>query len=234
MIAAGGVYSAASASFTAPELSRQVKQGASNLIFCSEDAKDVAVATANECGVPLSRVSVISSSPKWEIRSLEGQNNCLPSEGKLDWERITDRKELEDSLICLLYSSGTTGAPKGHASCDRILTSSADTDNRSRTFTFKHRVRVLHPSHSHSRTTPISGRQTYGIPHPRSSACGPHSWSTRLLHQPLLHGRARVLDAKVRLPPLPEIQQGLQDHILFHRPSHLSSDCQDADCDGPI
>jgi long-subunit acyl-CoA synthetase (AMP-forming) len=113
VIAAGGVYSAASASYTAPDLSGQVKQGSSNLIFCSEDAKDVAIQSAKDCGVPLSRVLVISSSPKWSIQGLEGGISCLHSKGKLDWQRTTGQKELEDSLICLLYSSGTTGVPKG-------------------------------------------------------------------------------------------------------------------------
>lgn len=113
MIAAGGVYSAASASFTAPELSRQIRQGNSNLLFCSEDAKEVTIQAAKDCGIPLSRVLVIKSSPKWSMRSVEGNVACLPSEGKLDWERITDQNELDKSLICLLYSSGTTGVPKG-------------------------------------------------------------------------------------------------------------------------
>lgn len=113
VIAAGGVYSAASASFTASELSRQMKQGSSNLIFCSEDARDVAVKAAVECGVPLSRVVVIKSSPEWSMVSLEDDVKCLPSNGKLDWERITDQEELDNSLVCLLYSSGTTGVPKG-------------------------------------------------------------------------------------------------------------------------
>ena len=31
----------------------------------------------------------------------------------LDWPRITDPKTLDESVICLLYSSGTTGIPKG-------------------------------------------------------------------------------------------------------------------------
>ncbi|TVY81947.1 putative acyl-coenzyme A synthetase, partial [Lachnellula suecica] len=113
VIAAGGVYSAASASFSTSELSRQIKQGSSNLIFCSEDAKDVAIQSAKECGVPLNRVIVISSSPEWSMRAVEGRGSCLPSKGRLDWARITDPKELENSLICLLYSSGTTGVPKG-------------------------------------------------------------------------------------------------------------------------
>jgi long-subunit acyl-CoA synthetase (AMP-forming) len=113
VIAAGGVYSAASASFTAPELERQIRQGNSNLVFCSEDAKEVTIQAARNCGIPLSRVLVIKSSPRWSMRSVEGGVDVLPSEGKLDWERITDQKKLDKSLVCLLYSSGTTGVPKG-------------------------------------------------------------------------------------------------------------------------
>jgi len=44
---------------------------------------------------------------------VEGENDSLPEIGRLEWRRITDKKELDDSLICLLYSSGTTGVPKG-------------------------------------------------------------------------------------------------------------------------
>jgi 4-coumarate--CoA ligase len=114
VIAAGGVYSAASAAFTSSELSRQVKQGNSNLIFCSEDAKDVAISAARECGVPLNRVLVMNPRKgEWGFRSAEGGQSCLGGNGMLDWERITDREKLDESLICLLYSSGTTGVPKG-------------------------------------------------------------------------------------------------------------------------
>lgn len=116
VIAAGGVYSAASASFTAPELSRQIKQGSSNLVFCSEDAKEVAIQAATECGLPLNRVVVIESTKgSWGMKSVEGQVECLSRRGRLDWERITDQKELDKSLVCLLYSSGTTGVPKGRS-----------------------------------------------------------------------------------------------------------------------
>lgn len=113
VIAAGGVYSAASASFTSPELARQIKQGGSKLVFCSEDAKEVACTAAKECGLGLDRVVVVSSSPEWSMKSVAGEKQALPSNGKIDWERITDEKVLAESLICLLYSSGTTGVPKG-------------------------------------------------------------------------------------------------------------------------
>ncbi|KAH8661429.1 hypothetical protein BGZ60DRAFT_413175 [Tricladium varicosporioides] len=114
VIASGGVYSAASASFTAPELARQIRHGESKLVFCSEDAREVAVTAAKECGVPLSRVLVINGDGgNWSMKPVEGEGACLLSGGELDWERITNREVLDKSLICLLYSSGTTGIPKG-------------------------------------------------------------------------------------------------------------------------
>lgn len=113
IVAAGGVYSAASSSFTAAELARQIKQGSCNLLFCSEDVQDVAKQAAKACEIPLERVLVIRSGIARSVTPIEGTENHLDSEGKLDWQRITDRVELENSLVCLLYSSGTTGIPKG-------------------------------------------------------------------------------------------------------------------------
>ena len=110
-ICAGGVYSAASASSTAAELARQVRQGESNLIICSADAKEVAVTAAKDCGVPLERVMVLESSPR-VLNSIGSGRSCIADQ-ELDWMRITDKDELENSVICLLYSSGTTGVPKG-------------------------------------------------------------------------------------------------------------------------
>lgn len=71
---------------------------------------------------------------------MEDNQACLPSDGKMDWERIADRKELENSLACLLYSSGTTGVPKGRPTyAQGSLTGSiADSDDRSGAFTYEH------------------------------------------------------------------------------------------------
>ncbi|KAF2426569.1 4-coumarate-CoA ligase [Tothia fuscella] len=110
VIAAGGVFSAASHSFTAQELARQIKQGQSNTVICSEDLKDVAVEAAKLCGIPQNRVAVLGA--QWSLKSVDGSVN-VTTEQRLPFPRVTDPLELKNSLIVLLWSSGTTGVPKG-------------------------------------------------------------------------------------------------------------------------
>jgi 4-coumarate--CoA ligase len=112
IIASGGVFSAASHSFTPHELARQIKQGQSNLVICSEDLKDVAIEAAKISGIPQSRVVVLGSEPPWNLQSVEG-GLSLKGEQRLPFPRVTEREELKNSLIMLLWSSGTTGVPKG-------------------------------------------------------------------------------------------------------------------------
>jgi 4-coumarate--CoA ligase len=111
-IMAGGVYSAASPSSTVSELARQITTGNSNLVVCSTELKDVAIAAAKQCKIPLSHVLLLESSPTWSLRSVGTSANVI-SDKLLPWQRITDEKELKDSLIVILWSSGTTGLPKG-------------------------------------------------------------------------------------------------------------------------
>lgn len=113
VLAAGGIYSAASPHSTVPELTRTVNIGTSKLIICGTEFVDVATKAAKECGLPLSRVLVLDSTAgKWSLKSVEGGINAVSAQ-QLPWTRITDPEALKKSIIVILWSSGTTGLPKG-------------------------------------------------------------------------------------------------------------------------
>ncbi|KAJ6593925.1 4-coumarate-CoA ligase [Mycena capillaripes] len=115
IIAAGGVASLASPSFKPEELARQIQQGSAKLCISCPTSQDVLSSAARLCDFPLHRCLVLDSpSPQGRLRMLTGSSlQTIVGESELDWERITNQQELENSLICLLYSSGTTGPPKG-------------------------------------------------------------------------------------------------------------------------
>ncbi|KAM0721643.1 hypothetical protein Q7P37_002568 [Cladosporium fusiforme] len=112
VIAAGGVYSAASPSSTVSELARQISIGGSNLVICSSEHVDVARNAAEQCNISADRVLVLESTPERKLESLGSGVNALSS-NRLPWQTITDRAALKNSLITILWSSGTTGLPKG-------------------------------------------------------------------------------------------------------------------------
>ncbi|KAK5993051.1 Putative acyl-coenzyme A synthetase [Cladobotryum mycophilum] len=112
VIAADGIYSAAAPAATESDLTRQIKDGPGQVIVCSKDRKELAVNSARAAGLPARNVLILESYPEIKLYSADGTVVC-DFKGSLDWRRITDPKELETSKICILYSSGTTGLPKG-------------------------------------------------------------------------------------------------------------------------
>lgn len=114
------MFSAASAGSTAGELAKQIVQAGSKILVTSEATRDVAVRAAEEAGWGKGgggRLVVMSEDASWTLKVVQGDGslgpNLVDEKEKLEWPRITDRSELENSLVVLIYSSGTTGLPKG-------------------------------------------------------------------------------------------------------------------------
>jgi 4-coumarate--CoA ligase len=112
VIAAEGVYSAASPGATVEELVRQARDGRAKAIVCSADVKTLAETAADMVGLSNRNVLVFESTPEIKLESIDGSVRCNFDQ-ELQWRKLTDTNELEHSKICMLYSSGTTGLPKG-------------------------------------------------------------------------------------------------------------------------
>jgi 4-coumarate--CoA ligase len=112
VVAAEGIYSAASPGASVKELVRQLKDGPAKVLVCSTDVKSLAEAAADIVGLPKRHILVFQSTPEIKLASFDG-SACCNFEKELQWKKVTDTNELEHSKICMLYSSGTTGLPKG-------------------------------------------------------------------------------------------------------------------------
>ena len=111
-IAAEGVYSAAATSGTAADVARQIKGGPASVLICGDDVLPLATEAAKAAGLPGRNVLVLKSWPEISLAAADGSVKC-DFRSLLPWKRITDPAQLDNDTVCILYSSGTTGLPKG-------------------------------------------------------------------------------------------------------------------------
>ncbi|KAM7194445.1 putative 4-coumarate--CoA ligase [Naviculisporaceae sp. PSN 640] len=117
-IAADGIFSASNPGSTPKELAVQLAQVSAKLIFCTEETKATALAAAELVNLSPDRV-LLFSSPPGPTSSLSLSTASTLKPVPIDpnthhhWTRITSPSVLSTLPICILFSSGTTGPPKG-------------------------------------------------------------------------------------------------------------------------
>ncbi|KAI7774485.1 hypothetical protein LA080_008318 [Diaporthe eres] len=112
-VAAGGIYSASSPSSTSSELAYLVGLVEPKVIICDAHTRAATEETVRQLKFPAERLLVLGDDPALELRVQGAGRVELSPSRTLQWERITDPGELANSIICILFSSGTTGLPKG-------------------------------------------------------------------------------------------------------------------------
>lgn len=117
IVGARGVYSAASTFLSPAELASQIQDGPCKLLLCSEDVLEVALDAADRAGLAKRNVLILKTMPTISLVAADGSASYFygreQSTRRLPWEVVTDARELEETTVCLVYTSGTTGRPKG-------------------------------------------------------------------------------------------------------------------------
>ncbi|KAI1840584.1 hypothetical protein JX266_013188 [Neoarthrinium moseri] len=111
-VAAEGIFSSTSPGATPDELAFQLKQTTPKIILCNPDTQGVAIAAAKKVDFPLSKIISYKGEKELELYEAVTGAKIPISNQEMEWRKITNPVELENSVVCLLFSSGTTGLPK--------------------------------------------------------------------------------------------------------------------------
>ncbi|PSR83589.1 hypothetical protein BD289DRAFT_280459 [Coniella lustricola] len=123
-IAAGGIYSAASPSSTPAELAYLMGLVEPKVVICDVATRAAVEETVRKVEFPANHVLFLGPDRGLDITILGTSSKFdLSPSRSLAWARVTDPSELDNSVACILFSSGTTGLPKGVKISHRMMVS---------------------------------------------------------------------------------------------------------------
>lgn len=162
-ISADGVYSAASPGSTPSELSYLIGLVEPKLLICNADTKAAVEETVKKIKFPAERVLFLGDAPSLDLQVVNSSDRVKLSPSKtITWTRITDLKTLEDSIVCILFSSGTTGFPKGVQISHRMFVAETFlTAQPSREYNARERPDWVYRTLAHVPAAHIAGIQGY-------------------------------------------------------------------------
>lgn len=108
VIGSGGCFTGANPGYTAHELTHHLRITQAKFLLTSPKTLDIALAAADSCEIPLSRVFVLNFHGE-EIPAGRQSWELLLSCGERDWERVENP---DDTPAAYVSTSGTSGLPK--------------------------------------------------------------------------------------------------------------------------
>lgn len=120
-IMAGGVFTGANPTYVARELAYQLQDSGAKFLICAEASLDTGIEAADAAGISHDRVFVFDNGyatfdnigkGRGDVRHWTKLLTSSAESRDFAWEELSSKEEL-NRTICLNYSSGTTGVPKG-------------------------------------------------------------------------------------------------------------------------